>query len=87
VAAGIVYTAQDAAEDKHWVDRNNFVECIDQTIQKKVKIFGITPKFSQTPGKVWRGAPALGQDTDDILSKILNYTPDEISQLREEKVV
>ncbi|MCD6359068.1 MAG: CoA transferase [Dehalococcoidia bacterium] len=87
VAAGIIYTAQDAAEDKHWVDRNNFVECVDQTIQKKVKIFGIAPKFSQTPGKVWRGAPALGQDTDDILSKILDYTPDEISQLREEKIV
>ena len=87
VPCGPVYTAKDAAEDEHWIGRGDFVECIDQTTQQKVKIFGITPKALDNPGKIWRGAPAQGQDTDDILNKLLNFTPEEIAQLRAEKVV
>ena len=82
-----VYSAEDAAKDPHWLQRGDFVECIDQTIQKKVKIFGVASKFSQTPGRVWRGAPAVGQDTENILTKILDYTPEEINQLRAERVI
>ena len=87
VPCGPVYTAKDAAEDPHWIGRGDFVECVDQTIQKKVKIFGITPKASETPGKVWRGAPALGQDSEDILTRILDYTPSEVQQLRQAKAI
>ncbi|MCD6359067.1 MAG: CoA transferase [Dehalococcoidia bacterium] len=82
-----VCSAEDAANDPHWLQRGDFVECIDQTIQKKIKIGSPVPKFSQTPGRVWRGAPALGQDTEDILSRILNYTPEEINKLRAEKII
>ncbi|MCD6359066.1 MAG: CoA transferase [Dehalococcoidia bacterium] len=87
VPVGPASTAQDACEDEHWIDRNNFVECTDQTLQEKIKIFGIVPKMQETPGKVWRGAPSLGQDTTDILTRILDYTTEEIKQLREEKII
>jgi crotonobetainyl-CoA:carnitine CoA-transferase CaiB-like acyl-CoA transferase len=87
VPVGPASTAQDACEDEHWIDRNDFVECIDQTLQEKIKIFGTVPKMSETPGRIWRGAPSLGQDTSDILTKILDYTPKEIKQLRKEKIV
>ena len=82
-----VYTSKDAAQDEHWIKRDDFIEYVDQTTEQKVKSFGIAPKMSATPGKVWRGAPRLGQDTDDILAKLLGYTAKEIAQIRQEKIV
>ena len=82
-----VYTTEDAAKDSHWIKRNDFIEYTDQTIEATVKSFGVAPKLSDTPGKVWRGAPRMGQDTDAILTKILDYTPSEVEQLRREKIV
>ena len=29
--------------------------------------------MSKTPGRVWRGAPSMGQDTENILKTILGY--------------
>jgi crotonobetainyl-CoA:carnitine CoA-transferase CaiB-like acyl-CoA transferase len=29
------------------------------------------PKMSLTPGRIWRGAPSVGDDTTDILSRII----------------
>ena len=35
-----------------------------------VKVPGIVPKLSATPGKITRAAPALGQHTAEILASI-----------------
>jgi len=45
------------------------------------------PKFSATPGKVWRGAPALGQDTDAILKTFLGYSQERIGRLRAKRII
>lgn len=82
VGVSKVYTAQDALEDEHWNLRNNFIEYEDQTLQKKITAFGIVPKFSKSPGQVWRGAPTLGQDTDAVLKKICNLSDEQIDALR-----
>lgn len=36
---------------------------------------------------VWRGAPSIGQDTTDILSRLLNLDAGEIARLYEGKAV
>lgn len=82
-----VHTAETAVKDPHWISRENFVTYEDQTLQEDVKAFGIVPKLSETPGKVWRGAPSLGQDTDDILEKILKYSPEKIKVLKEKGLI
>jgi crotonobetainyl-CoA:carnitine CoA-transferase CaiB-like acyl-CoA transferase len=82
-----VNTAKTAVEDPHWASRENFVTYEDQTLKQEIKAFGIVPKLSETPGKVWRGAPALGQDTYDILTKILNYSPEKIQALQDKKLI
>ncbi len=87
VPCTIVYTAEDAVRDEHWNSRGDFIEYEDQTLRKKIKAFGIVPKFSETPGKVWRGAPDLGQDTEQILTKILGYSKDEINALKGKGII
>lgn len=87
VPCSIVCDAKDAAENPHWKARGDFIEYEDQTLGRKIKAFGIVPKLSKTPGQVWRGAPALGQDTEAILSKILGYSTEEIAVLKEKGVI
>jgi crotonobetainyl-CoA:carnitine CoA-transferase CaiB-like acyl-CoA transferase len=40
-----------------------------------------------TPGRIWRGAPSIGEDTTEILSKMLSLSEPDINKLYEEKVV
>lgn len=77
-----VNTAKDVVDDPHWLDRGDFINYHDQTIDKSIKALGIIPKLSGTPGKVWRGAPTLGQDTNEILTKVLGYSAEKIQALK-----
>jgi len=82
-----VNSAKDVVDHPHWLDRNDFVNYEDQTLQKSIKALGIIPKLGGTPGKVWRGAPSLGQDTTEILTKILGYSPEKIQTLKEKGLI
>lgn len=82
-----VNTAKDVVDNPHWLSRNNFINYEDQTLDKEIKALGIIPKLSGTPGKVWRGAPTLGQDTDEILTKLLGYSPEKIKELKNKKLI
>ncbi len=52
----------------------------------KTKALGLPIKFSETPGKVARGAPVLGEHTDEVLAS-LGYASSEIAQLRKDGAV
>jgi len=80
-----VYSIRDLAEDPHCAARENFVEW-DDPVWERVKGVGIVPKFSATPGRIWRGAPTLGQDDVAILAA-LGYSQEQIAALREAKVI
>ena len=80
-----VYSIKDLADDPHCAARENFVEW-DDLMWGRVKGVGIIPKFSGTPGRVWRGAPALGQDGDEILAA-LGFDAAKIAALRAAGVV
>ncbi|MDW8120263.1 MAG: CoA transferase [Chloroflexota bacterium] len=47
---------------------------------------GLTFHFSQTPGRLWGAAPALGQHTDEVLRE-LGYTEAEVHALRQGRAV
>lgn len=82
-----VNTAKECVVHEHYLKRDDFISYEDQTLKKDIKAFGIVPKLSETPGKVWRGAPSLGQDTEKILSELLGYDAAKIAELREKKLV
>jgi crotonobetainyl-CoA:carnitine CoA-transferase CaiB-like acyl-CoA transferase len=87
VGCSTVMTAADAVKDPHWLDREDIIEYKDETLGKTIKAFGFTPKFSDTPGKVWRGAPAVGQDNEAILKNLLGYDDTKIAQLRDKQLI
>jgi crotonobetainyl-CoA:carnitine CoA-transferase CaiB-like acyl-CoA transferase len=71
----------DIARDPHYRARGMFLEW-DDPVAGRVKGAGVAPKFSRTPGGVWRGAPWLGQDNDAVFSGILGYSTDRITRMR-----
>jgi formyl-CoA transferase len=52
-----------------------------------VKLTGFPYKFSQTPADVLRPPPTLGQHTEEVLTSVLDYSPEDVAALREKEVV
>jgi len=81
-----IMTAKDIAEDPHYRARQVHVEWEDLQAGP-VKGIGIVPKFSETPGKIWRGAPGLGHDNQRVYGELLGLGSAELDSLRREKVI
>ena len=82
-----VNTAKSAYENEHFRSRKDWITYEDQTVGANVTAFGISPKMSDTPGNVWRGAPTLGQDTEWVLKDILGYDDIKIEELKDKKLI
>jgi formyl-CoA transferase len=85
VPAGRIYTVADIAADPHYKARG-MLEEIRTDDGDTLTVPGIVPKLSATPGSHRRNAPALGQDTDDVLRE-LGLTPEQIDGLRHRGIV
>ncbi|MDN8243367.1 CaiB/BaiF CoA-transferase family protein [Acinetobacter baumannii] len=85
VPSGRIYSVADMVNDPHFNARDMLLstELPDGQV---VKMPGIVPKLSETPGQVkWRG-PELGEHTESVL-KQYGYQAEEIESLRVSGVV
>jgi crotonobetainyl-CoA:carnitine CoA-transferase CaiB-like acyl-CoA transferase len=62
------------------------VSMLDRQSGVPVRVYGVVPKLSLTPGRIWRGSSAVGEDTTAILSKLLYLSDAEIAQLYETRI-
>lgn len=69
VPAGYPYTAADIAADPHYSARK-MIQTITRTNGKPLKVPGVLPRLSATPGRLGNGGPALGQHTDEVLDEL-----------------
>jgi crotonobetainyl-CoA:carnitine CoA-transferase CaiB-like acyl-CoA transferase len=81
-----VMTARDMAEDQHYRARQAHIEWEDLQIGP-VKGTGVAPKFSRTPGKIWRGSVPVGHDNDLVYRELLGLREQELADLRRRRVV
>ena len=81
-----IYSIKDIFEDPHYKERENIVE-VEHPRLGKVKIPGVVPKFSDTPGSIRQIAPDLGEHNNDILQDLLGLDSEKISALREKNVI
>ena len=63
------------------------VPVLDRQSGVPIRVYGVVPKMSLTPGRIWRGAPSIGEDTTEILSIMLGLPEIDIQRLYKEKVV
>jgi succinyl-CoA---D-citramalate CoA-transferase len=85
VPAGRIYSAADIAADPHYAARG-VIEQITAADGEALKVPGVMPKLSGTPGAIRTPAPKLGEHTDEVLSEI-GYSASEIAQLRAANIV
>jgi len=85
VPAGRIYTAADIAADPHYLARG-MIEKITAGDGEALKVPGIIPKLSRTPGAIRTQAPKLGEHTDEVLHEI-GYSEAEIARLREAHIL
>jgi crotonobetainyl-CoA:carnitine CoA-transferase CaiB-like acyl-CoA transferase len=80
VPAGRIYSVADIVDDPHYVAREMILST-ELPGDVTVKMPGIAPKLSDTPGVVRWAGPTLGQHTDEVLAG-LGLQSGEIAQLR-----
>jgi formyl-CoA transferase len=85
VPAGRIYTVEDIAADPHYLARGMLAE-VSMSDGSILKVPGMVPKLSRTPGQHRRNAPSLGQDTNAVLLD-LGITEDQISEMKKRGIV
>ncbi len=80
-----IYTIEDIFNDPHYQARENIVE-VEHPRLGKIKVPGVVPKFSKTPGAIRHRAPELGEHNDAILGE-LGFSVEKITELKEKGVI
>jgi len=81
-----VMDSEAMAHDPHYEARGVHVEWDDLQVGP-VKGTGVTPRFSRTPGKIWRGSVPVGHDNESVYCGLLGLSAAELAGLRDRRVV
>lgn len=69
VPVGYPYTAADIVRDPHYLARE-MIRTIELPGGQSLKVPGVVPHLSRTPGRLGGAGPALGEGTDRILDEL-----------------
>ena len=72
----------DVAKDPQ-VLANDYIVEIEDPSHGKLKLPGIPVRLSETPGRVERLGPEIGQHTEEVLIDVCGYTWDDLTEMRE----
>lgn len=87
VPVGKVYRAQDMVSDPHFAARNALID-VPSDAYGHVKMQNVFPKMSKTQGEVrWGGPEKLGAHTEEVLTELLDLTPEQIEKLRASEII
>src|SRR5262245_38800876 len=86
VPFGPVFDVSDIVADPHFRAREMVVEVDHPGVNRKLAIAGVPVRLSATPGGIFRRAPLLGEQTDEVMAG-LGFSAAEIAQLRTEFVI
>ncbi len=85
VPSGPIYSVADIIKDPHFLDRG-MIQTQTLPDGEVVRMPGIMPKLSETPGAIRWSGPEIGQHTDEVLADI-GFGPDEIAALRAKEAI
>lgn len=86
VPAGSIYSVEDIMNDPHYQARQMIQEIAVEGLGK-LKMPGIIPKMSATPGEIEWAGPKLGQHNEDVLERKLGLTKEQIQGLKDNGII
>jgi formyl-CoA transferase len=86
VPFGVAYSVADIFADPH-VQARGDIESVDDPTIGPVRMQGVYPRFSRTPGAIRRGAPTLGQHNDEVYGELLGLSPADLERFRAQRVI
>jgi crotonobetainyl-CoA:carnitine CoA-transferase CaiB-like acyl-CoA transferase len=85
LAAGPVYKTEEVLHDPAFVDSGMLVKLKHSEVGERA-VPGLPVSFSAIDLK-YSGAPAIGENTDEVLRDLLGYSADKIARLKEANVL
>jgi crotonobetainyl-CoA:carnitine CoA-transferase CaiB-like acyl-CoA transferase len=89
-AAGVpatrIYTMADIFEDPHFRAREMLVPVPHEALGE-VRVAGVVPKLSRTPGRLSRSGGPVGRDTERVLRELAGLRPQELDRLAQAGVI
>ncbi|MDB6106299.1 MAG: CoA transferase [Gammaproteobacteria bacterium] len=86
IPAGLIYRAPEMLADPHFAERSALIDVRDALLGT-IKMQGVFPRLSATPGEVRWSGPALGQHNEEIYRGLLGVSEAELEDLRQSKVI
>ncbi len=86
VPCGGVNSIADIFADPHFREREMLVPVEVEGVGEVV-VPGVLPRLSETPGRIERLGPPLGNATEEVLRDLLGLDDEELDALREQKVI
>ena len=80
------YDVADLCSDPHIEERGD-LQTVDDPTLGPVRMQGVYPRFSRTPGAIRSGAPELGAHNQEVYGELLGLDTDELSRLSRAGVI
>ena len=81
-----IYSMKDIFEDPQYAARNDILEIPCEEFGT-IKMPGISPVLTETPGNVKWPGPKIGSYNEEIYCGLLGKSKEELSELKEKKVI
>jgi crotonobetainyl-CoA:carnitine CoA-transferase CaiB-like acyl-CoA transferase len=86
VPFGVAYSVADIFADPH-VQARGDIETVTDPMIGPVRMQGVYPRFSRTPGAIRSGAPILGAHNDEVFGDLLGLDAEAREALRRDRVI
>lgn len=86
IPSGPIYSVEDMFNDPHFQERK-MIESVMVNGLGDLKVPGIVPKMSGTPGKIEWAGPSLGQHNKEIYEKIVGINESEYKKLKDADIL
>lgn len=86
VPNGPIYSVEEMVNDVHYQAREMIAK-VDVPQLGPLKMPGIVPKFSETPGEIKWAGPKLGEHNENVYRDLLGYSKDEFKKLTDDGII
>lgn len=86
IPAGAIYSVEDIMKDPHYLARDMIYD-LEVDGLGTLKVPGIVPKLSETPGSIKWAGPTLGKHTEQVLKRIPGFDNEYIQKLKSEGII